>query len=175
MRRKGTGLLQDRALVRTKRDELQGNGKATFETVLAAEQLLDRLVEVDAARLHLRTHSVVNSAGHAMLDLMSDQDQEFQVLHSTSWYWAFRMPEAHTQFPIAILSRGRLFDGVVRILIAVVDAFTSIESMHQVRPGDDAGNNEQLCSEGKPRAIESVNGRDHCFPGLDQQFVAAHA
>ncbi|MNF12646.1 hypothetical protein D3C80_2142120 [compost metagenome] len=64
-------------MVRTERDELQGDGKATFETVLAAEQLFDRFIEVYAAGLHLRTDRVVNPASHAMFNLMPDHDQEF--------------------------------------------------------------------------------------------------
>jgi hypothetical protein len=41
--------------------QLGGNGReSTFEPELWAEQLFDRVIEIDAARLKLRAHSVID-------------------------------------------------------------------------------------------------------------------
>ena len=76
MARQRGGLFQQGALIGAEGDELQGDRKAAFEGVLRAEQVLDGVVEIDAASLQLGAHRVVYPAGRAVLDFMPQFQQE---------------------------------------------------------------------------------------------------
>jgi hypothetical protein len=61
--RKSASLFEDRPLIGAESHELERDGEAPFEGVFGAEQVLDRVVEVDAARLKLRADGVVDPVG----------------------------------------------------------------------------------------------------------------
>ena len=65
------GLFQQRALIRTEGDELQGNRQAAFKGVLRAEQALDDIIEVDTAGLQFGADGIIDAICRAMLDLVS--------------------------------------------------------------------------------------------------------
>jgi len=55
---------------------LQGDRQPAFEGVLRAEQLLDRIVEIDATSLELGADRIVDAISRSMFDLVSQFEEE---------------------------------------------------------------------------------------------------
>src|SRR5947209_1415530 len=151
------GPLQDGALIRAEGHKLQSNRQAAFKGVLGPKQLLDHIIEVDAASLELGTHGIIDTISPAMFDLMAQFEKEIHIVLHSLFVVAARIFQTLPQLPKLIRATRRLDDNLLSVLVLhmpIINALTFEPSVQQVRPGNHGGNDKQLGSESQSGAVE---------------------
>lgn len=95
------------ALIGAKHDELKCNRHPTLQPVLKPKHGFDGVVEVDRAGLQLRAYGVINSARHAVFNLMTKLKKEHQVCLHTSVDGTVRRTHALRKIPILLRAARR--------------------------------------------------------------------
>ncbi len=137
---------------------------------LASE--LNMILTLHGYEAHFNPHLIISAARQVASHILGLQWRLLHsVFHHATGNWAARMAQAFAQLPITVRTLFRFLYCAVGDSVPVVYALTPEPGVHEVRPCDNAGDDEELCPKGQPRTVEGMHGRDHRFSCLDQQFV----
>lgn len=145
-------------------------GSLFLEAEAGTKFALEEVVKIERASLKLCPNRVIYPVRHAVLDLVTNVDQELKVITGSTFHRASRMLQAFAQLPVSVCALGRLL-----VLLTVIYAFTPEPGVKEVGPRDDCNHEKHLTAKYHSCGIEILNGSDHCLTGLEQKLVTTNA